>query len=49
MSTAKSLFIRRESGVWGSLWSQKAALAEANERLAQRSAEVATFGCSVMS
>jgi chromosome segregation ATPase len=41
MSTTKSLFIRRESGVWGSLWSQKAALAEANERLAQRSTEVA--------
>jgi hypothetical protein len=41
MSTAKSLFIHRESGVWGSLWSQKAALAEANERLAQRSTEVA--------
>jgi hypothetical protein len=41
MSTAKSLFIRRESGVWGSLQSQKAALAEANERLAQWSIEVA--------
>jgi multidrug efflux pump subunit AcrA (membrane-fusion protein) len=41
MSTAKSLFIRRESGVWGSLRSQKAALAEANERLAQLSTEVA--------
>ena len=41
MSTTKSLFIRRESGVWGSLRSQKAALAEANERLAQRSTEVA--------
>jgi DNA repair exonuclease SbcCD ATPase subunit len=41
MSTAKSLFIHRESGVWGSLRSQKAALAEANERLAQRSTEVA--------
>jgi chromosome segregation ATPase len=41
MSTTKSLFIRRESGVWGSLWSQKAALAEANERLAQLSTEVA--------
>jgi hypothetical protein len=35
------LFIRRESGVWGSLWSQKATLAEANKRLAQRSTEVA--------
>jgi hypothetical protein len=41
MSTAKSLFIRCESGVWGSLWSQKATLAEANERVAQRSTEVA--------
>jgi chromosome segregation ATPase len=41
MSTAKSLFIRHESGVWGSLWSQKVALAEANDRLAQRSTEVA--------
>jgi hypothetical protein len=41
MSTTKSLFIRRESGVWGSLQSQKAALAEDNERLAQRSTEVA--------
>jgi hypothetical protein len=41
MSTAKSLFIHRESGVWGSLRSQKAALVEANERLAQRSTKVA--------
>jgi hypothetical protein len=41
MSTAKSLFIRRESDVWDSLWSQWAALSEANECLAQRSAEVA--------
>jgi hypothetical protein len=40
VSTAKSLFIRRESGVWRSLRSQRAALVEANERLAQRSAEV---------
>jgi hypothetical protein len=40
VSTTKSLFIRLESGVWGSLWSQRAALAEANERLAQRSTEV---------
>jgi hypothetical protein len=38
MSIAKSLFIHRESDVWDSLW---AALTEANERLAQRSAEVA--------
>jgi septal ring factor EnvC (AmiA/AmiB activator) len=41
MSTAKSLFIHRESGVWGSLRSQKATLAEANECLAQRSTEAA--------
>jgi hypothetical protein len=41
MSTAKSLFIRRESGVWESLRSQWAALTEANERLAQQSAEAA--------
>jgi hypothetical protein len=41
VSTAKSMFIHRESDVWDSLWSQWAALTEANERLAQRSAEVA--------
>jgi hypothetical protein len=41
MSTAKSLFIRRESDVWESPRSQWAALTEANERLAQRSTEVA--------
>jgi predicted nucleic acid-binding Zn-ribbon protein len=41
MSTAKSLFIRRESDIWESLRSQRAALTEANERLAQQSAEVA--------
>ena len=41
MSTAKSLFIHHESDVWESLRSQWAALSEANERLAQRSAEVA--------
>jgi hypothetical protein len=35
MSTAKSLFLRRESGVWESLRSQWVALTEANERLAQ--------------
>jgi hypothetical protein len=43
MSTAKSMFIRRESGVWGSLRSQKATLAEANELLAQQSTEVANL------
>jgi hypothetical protein len=40
VSTAKSLFIRRESDVWDLLRSQRAALTEANECLAQRSAEV---------
>jgi hypothetical protein len=40
VSTAKSLFIRRESDVWDSLRSQWATLTEANERLTQRSAEV---------
>jgi hypothetical protein len=35
MSTAKSLFLHRESSVWESMWSQWAALTEANERLAQ--------------
>ena len=35
------MFIRRESDVWESLRSQRDALAEANERLAQWSAEVA--------
>jgi chromosome segregation ATPase len=43
VSTAKSLFIRRESGVWGSLWSQRVVLAEANECLAQRSTKVANL------
>jgi hypothetical protein len=41
VSTAKSLFIRHETDVWGSLRSLRAALAEANERLTQRSTEVA--------
>jgi chromosome segregation ATPase len=41
VSTAKSLFIRRETSVWGSLRFLRAALAEANERLAQRSTKVA--------
>jgi hypothetical protein len=39
MSTAKSMFLRRESSVWESLRLQWAALTEANERLAQQSAE----------
>jgi hypothetical protein len=43
VSTAKSMFLRRESDVWDSLRSQRAVLAEANERLAQRSAEVANL------
>jgi hypothetical protein len=41
LSTAKSLFIRRETDVWGSLWFLRAALAVATERLAQRSTEAA--------
>jgi hypothetical protein len=41
VSSAKSLFIHRQSDVWESLRSQWAELTEANERLAQRSAEVA--------
>jgi hypothetical protein len=41
VSTAKSLFIRHESDVWDLLRSQWATLTEANERLAQWSAEVA--------
>jgi hypothetical protein len=41
VSTAKSLFIRRETDVWGSLRFLRAALAEANERRAQQSTEVA--------
>jgi hypothetical protein len=41
VSTAKSLFIRRETDVWGLLWFLRATLAEANERLAQWSTEVA--------
>jgi chromosome segregation ATPase len=39
MSTAKSLFLRRESSVWESLRSQWVVLTEANERLAQQSVE----------
>jgi hypothetical protein len=41
VSTAKLLFIRRKSDVWESLRSQRAMLTEANEHLAQWSAEVA--------
>lgn len=41
VSTAKSLFIRHETDVWGSLRFLGAALAEANEHLSQRSTEVA--------
>jgi hypothetical protein len=39
ISTAKSLFLRRESSVWGSLRQQGVVLAEANKRLAQQNAE----------
>jgi hypothetical protein len=41
VSTTKSLFIHRETDVWGLLRFLRAALVEANERLAQRSIEVA--------
>jgi hypothetical protein len=41
LSTAKSSFIRCEADVWGSLWFLRAVLAEATERLSQRSAEAA--------
>jgi hypothetical protein len=41
LSTAKSLFIRHETSVWGSLRFQRAALTEATERLAQWSTEAA--------
>jgi hypothetical protein len=41
VSTAKSLFIRRETDVWGSLRFLRVALANTNECLAQRSTEVA--------
>jgi hypothetical protein len=43
LSTAKSLFIRRETDVWGSLWFLRVALTEATERLAQRSTEAANL------
>jgi hypothetical protein len=46
VSTAKSMFICRKRDVWESLRSQRAALTEANERLAQRSAEVADLRSS---
>jgi hypothetical protein len=41
MSTAKSSFIRHEADVWGPLWFLRTALAEATERLSQRSVEAA--------
>jgi hypothetical protein len=41
LSTAKSLFIRRDADVWGSLWFLRAVLTEATERHAQRSTEAA--------
>jgi chromosome segregation ATPase len=41
LSAAKSLFIRREADVWGSLRLLRTTLAEATECLSQRSAEVA--------
>jgi chromosome segregation ATPase len=41
LSAAKSSFIHREAGVWGSLRFLRTALAEATERLSQRSTEAA--------
>jgi hypothetical protein len=41
LSAAKSLFIRREADVWGSLPFLRTTLAETAERLSQRSVEVA--------
>jgi hypothetical protein len=41
MSTTKSLFLRLESSVWELLRLQGVALTEANEHLAQQSAEAA--------
>jgi chromosome segregation ATPase len=41
LSAAKSLFIRREVDVWGSLRSLRTTLAGATARLSQQSAEVA--------
>jgi chromosome segregation ATPase len=41
LSTAKSLFIRREADVWGSLRFLRTTLAETTEHLSQRSAEAA--------
>jgi hypothetical protein len=41
LSTAKLLFILREADVWGSLRFLRTTLAEATERLSQRSAEAA--------
>jgi chromosome segregation ATPase len=41
LRAAKSLFIRREADVWGSLRSLRTTLARTTERLSQRSAEVA--------
>jgi hypothetical protein len=41
VSTTKSLFLCRERDIWDSLRSQRIVLVEANERLAQRSTEVA--------
>jgi hypothetical protein len=49
MSTAKSLFLRRESSIWESLRLQGAVLIEANERPPNRAPRQRTFGCSVRS
>jgi hypothetical protein len=49
MSTAKSLFLRRESSIWESLRLQGAVLIEANECPPNRAPRQRTFGCSVRS
>jgi hypothetical protein len=40
-SEYRQVVVHREADVWGSLWFLRAALAEATERLSQRSAEAA--------
>jgi hypothetical protein len=40
-SISKSIFLRREQGVWEALQRHRTALLQSNEQLAQRSAEVA--------
>jgi indole-3-glycerol phosphate synthase len=49
VSTAKSLFLHRESDVWDSLRSQRAVIAEAKRASPNGAPKWRTFGCSVMS